>query len=109
VRAVSALVLAAGCAIAHVPAGESPAAARMHTIVIENVQFSPATLTIHRGDRVIWVNKDLFPHSASAGSKAFDSGAIAPGASWTYTASRAGDYAYACTFHPTMKGRLIVR
>ena len=73
------------------------------------MQFSPASLTVSPGDRIVWVNKDLFPHTATADSKAFDSRDIAAGASWTYVAVRSGEYAYSCTFHPTMKGRLVVR
>ena len=89
-------------------AGATERGGAVHTIVVENMVYSPARLVVHRGDRVVWVNKDLFPHTASAGSAAFDSGSIAAGASWTFTAARAGDYAYGCKFHPTMKGELKV-
>lgn len=80
-----------------------------HTVIIENMRFSPDELTVKRGDRVVWVNKDLFPHTVTADGKAFDSGSIAVDASWSYVTNQPGDYAYLCTFHPTMKGRLIVR
>lgn len=78
-------------------------------LTIENLQFKPATLTVQRGDRVVWVNKDLFPHTVTATNKAFDSGSIAPGDSWAYVAVRATAFSYGCTFHPTMKGLLKVR
>ena len=86
-----------------------PAEGAAHTVVIENMQFTPAELSVHRGDRIVWVNKDLFPHTATAASHAFDSGGIAAGSSWTYVASKAGEYAYGCTFHPTMKAILKVQ
>ena len=73
------------------------------------MQFSPKTLTVHRRDRVVWVNKDLFPHTATAAAKAFDSHEIAANGSWTYIARKAGEYAYGCSLHATMKGKLIVR
>ena len=73
------------------------------------MQFSPPELTVHRGDRIVWVNKDLFPHTVTAARKSFDSGSIAAGASWSYVAATSGDYAYGCTFHPTMQGRLTVQ
>jgi plastocyanin len=79
-----------------------------HTVTIENMQFHPQELTVHRGDRIVWENKDLFPHTATA-DKVFDSGSIASNASWSYVATRTGEYAYACTFHPTMKGKLKVQ
>jgi plastocyanin len=55
------------------------------------------------------VNKDLYPHTATADDGTFDSGNIAAEASWTYTASKPGEYAYICTYHPTMKAKLIVQ
>lgn len=79
-----------------------------HTVTIENMQFQPQELTVHRGDRIVWVNKDLFPHTVTA-AKVFDSGSIASNASWRYVATRKGEYAYGCTFHPTMKGKLKVQ
>jgi plastocyanin len=82
---------------------------RAHTVVIENMQFTPATLTVSTGERVVWVNKDLFPHTATADDKTFDSKEIAANASWTYVAGKAGEYPYGCTLHPTMKARLIVK
>lgn len=83
---------------------------RTHTIVIENMRFAPETLTVQRGDRVVWVNKDLFPHTATAAGKTgFDSHAIAAGASWSHVAGRAGTLPYVCTLHPGMKGTLVVQ
>ena len=79
-----------------------------HTVTIENMQFQPQELTVHRGDRIVWVNKDLFPHTVTA-PKIFDSGSIASNASWSYSATRSGQYAYGCTYHPTMKGTLKVQ
>jgi plastocyanin len=80
-----------------------------HTVTIENLQFSPRQLTVQRGDRIVWVNKDLFPHTATADGHAFDSGSIAPNGSWTYLAGKPGEYSYGCTFHPTMKATLTVQ
>ncbi|HEV2551108.1 MAG TPA: cupredoxin family copper-binding protein [Stellaceae bacterium] len=79
-----------------------------HTVTIENMQFQPQELIVHRGDRIVWVNKDLFPHTVTA-DKIFDSGSIASNASWSYSARKSGEYAYGCTFHPTMKGKLKVQ
>ena len=86
-----------------------PAAGQSHVVVVENVQFSPANLTVKSGERVTWVNKDLFPHTATADAKVFDSKAIAPNAAWTWVAGKPGRYTYACTFHPTMKASITVQ
>ena len=86
-----------------------PAAGQSHVVVVENVQFSPPSLTVKSGELVTWVNKDLFPHTATADAKAFDSKAIAPNAAWTWVAGKPGTYGYACTFHPTMKATITVQ
>lgn len=83
-------------------------AGRTHTVIIESMRFTPQTLVVHRGDRVTWINKDLFPHTVTAKGK-FDSRQIAAGGSWTYVAQKAGVYDYACTLHVGMTGRLEVR
>jgi plastocyanin len=78
-----------------------------HTVVMEGVKFTPEMLTVRRGDTVVWVNKDPFPHTVTA-KGAFDSRSIAAGESWKYTPRKAGEHAYICTFHPNMKGTLRV-
>lgn len=105
----AALTLALGLAVAVAFANTRAPTPRTYTVTIENMEFSPKTLTVQRHDRVVWVNKDLFPHTATASSKVFDSHEIAATGSWTYIAGKAGEYAYGCSLHPTMKGKLIVR
>lgn len=88
-------------------------------MTIEGSRYIPSTLTVRVGDSIVWVNKDLFPHTATSSAAAtsaapsasavFDSQAIAPEQAWTYKASAKGDYAYVCLYHPTMKGTLRVR
>jgi plastocyanin len=80
-----------------------------HTITIENMRFSPEALSVQRGDRIVWINKDLFPHTATGKAKEFDSGSIAAEGSWAYAANEPGEHAYVCTFHPTMSGMITVR
>lgn len=80
-----------------------------HTVVMEGVVYAPETLTVNAGDTVVWVNKDPFPHTATAEEKQFDSGLIAAGASWKHTFTEKGRFPYICTYHPTMKGTLVVR
>jgi plastocyanin len=88
---------------------ESVAAAQptTHTVVIDGVKYEPETVTVKRGDTVIWVNKDPFPHTVTAGG-VFDSREIPAGKAWKYTARKTGEYAYICTLHPNMKGTLKV-
>ena len=78
-------------------------------MTIEALQFQPATLTVHPGDRITWMNKDLFPHTATGPKGTFDSRSIPAGASWTFVADKPGTFTYTCVFHPMMKATLTVR
>jgi plastocyanin len=80
-------------------------AARTHTVVMEGMKFSPATLRIQPGDTIIFKNNDLVPHTATAKQReVFDSGIIKPGESWTFVPKFHAPVTYVCTFHPMMEG-----
>jgi plastocyanin len=83
-------------------------AATTHEVKIEGMQFSPATVKVHRGDTVTWRNNDLVPHTVTAAGK-FDSGAIATGKTFSRKMDAPGAYDYICTYHPGMKGRIEVQ
>ena len=78
------------------------------TVIIESTKFEPATLRVRRGDTVVWINKDPFPHTATGTPGTFDSRNIGPDRSWKYVPKKAGTFSYRCTLHPTMVGTLIV-
>jgi plastocyanin len=80
---------------------------KTHTVIMQSMEFRPETLTVKLGDSIVWVNKDLVPHTATTDS--FDSRSIPAGKSWKYTTQTKGDFPYGCTFHPTMRGTLRVR
>ena len=82
---------------------------RTHTVTMENMRFQPRTLTVTRGDTVVWVNKDLVPHTATSEAGGFDSQLVAADKSWRFTVQKKGDFAYVCTFHPTMTAMLRVK
>src|SRR5687767_12266181 len=74
---------------------------KTHTVNIENMRFDPQELTVKAGDTIVWVNKDLVPHTAtSAKAGVFDSGFMEAGQSWKYLVKGNGEVAYICTFHP---------
>ena len=92
-------------------ADTAPPAPASHTVVIEGMQFTPATLNVRAGDSVTWVNKDIVDHTATtpaSARNAFDSRLIPAGKSWKRTFSEAGSYDYLCTYHPTMTGMIKV-
>jgi plastocyanin len=79
-----------------------------HTVTIDATSYRPARLAVHVGDTVVWVNKDLIPHTATAKGGGFDSKVLAAGASFRFTVEAKGAADYACLFHPTMAGRIDV-
>jgi plastocyanin len=92
------------------PAGASPKgkAAPALVIVIEAMKFLPAVLNVTAGDTVIWQNKDPFPHNVVSADKQIHSPDIPAGGSWKFKAKKAGEFAYVCTLHPGMSGKLVV-
>jgi plastocyanin len=80
---------------------------RVVHVSIHNMQFVPARLEIKQGDVVEWTNDDLTPHTAT--SATFDSGSIEPDKSWRRTFTEAGEFPYACTFHPDMKATVVAK
>ena len=106
-----------GCAVASIAAllcmhasmavfGVQPV---VHTVLIEGTSFTPQTLTVRRGDTIVWTNRDPFPHTVTARKGQFDSHLLAEDHSWRYTARTTGEFPYFCTLHQTMTGVLIVK
>ena len=79
---------------------------QQHTIVIEHMQFTPASLTVHKGDQVTFLNKDLVVHNVKAVSDETWVDSLQTGTSFTMTASKSSDYF--CSLHPVMKGKIEV-
>jgi plastocyanin len=77
-------------------------------VTIDGASFSPADLTVKAGETIVWVNRDLLAHTATAKNGAFESKVIQPGESWRFVAKTPGSFPYTCAFHP-MKGTLTVR
>lgn len=80
---------------------------RGYVIVIGKMQYGPMPVGLHAGDRIDWVNHDIFEHTATARDGRFDID-LKPGATVHMTAS-AGTTAFFCKFHPGMTGTLVVK
>lgn len=79
-----------------------------HTVEIREMEFHPAELRVNPGDTIVWVNRDLVPHTATAPDSAWTSPPLAQGERWRMVARAPGEGAYICAFHPVMEARLIV-
>lgn len=83
-------------------------AAPVQIIVIEQMGFKPAKVTVKPGQTIEWVNKDMFEHTATAKGYSFDLD-LKPGAKARITAPKSGVIAYFCRFHPGMTGEIRVQ
>jgi plastocyanin len=80
------------------------------TVVIQNFSFKPANITIKRGTRVRWINKDTTAHTATANNgRSFDSGSLGKGQRFSHTFKSAGKKSYHCEIHPDMRGSVVVK
>lgn len=77
---------------------------------IHNFAFSPNTLTVPKGARIVWTNRDDEPHTIVSAAGAFKaSQALDTDDSFATTLDKPGAYAYFCGIHPMMVGKIIVR
>ncbi|RUL62633.1 hypothetical protein EKH79_16870 [Dyella dinghuensis] len=83
---------------------------KIYRVEIHGFAFSPKTLSVPAGARVVWVNSDDEPHVVtSAGSLFTSSKALDTGDSFSTTFQKPGTYAYYCSIHPMMVGTIIVQ
>jgi plastocyanin len=81
--------------------------ATFHTVLIKQMKFEPAELTLHKGDTVLWINKDITDHDVTEETrKAWASPKLMIGKSWTKVVKESTNYY--CSIHVVMKGKLIV-
>jgi plastocyanin len=86
------------------PAASEGAAATGSTVSMAGLAFQPESLTIPAGTEVVFRNDDVAPHTVTDSGGEFDSGILAPGASFTLRVDNSFDYV--CTIHPSMKARV---
>jgi plastocyanin len=80
-------------------------------VVIDDFAFGPGTLTVPRGTKVTWTNKDDEPHTVTSDSdpKTLKSPALDTDESFSFTFNEAGTFKYFCSIHPRMQGTVIVQ
>jgi plastocyanin len=81
------------------------AAPRTHVVVIDKMKFGPVPAGIHAGDTILWVNRDIFRHTATARNGSFSID-LAPKAQGRTVVAKPGKIAFYCKYHPGMTGAL---
>jgi len=94
-------------AVLLMPMPPASAAPRTHIIAIDKMKFGAMPAGLHAGDRVVWINKDMFRHTATAKDGSFNVDLPAGGKGRTVL-QRPGTFAFTCKFHPGMRGVLKV-
>jgi plastocyanin len=78
-------------------------------VSIAGFSFGPTTLKVSAGEKVTWTNADDTPHQISlVGADGKRSEVMLKGQSATMQFDAAGNIAYICGLHPTMKGTIEV-
>ena len=77
-------------------------------VTIADFQFTPASMQVVQGTTVTWTNTGPSTHTTTSDSGAWDSGALAPGKSFSFKFNTPGTFAFHCSIHPNMKGTITV-
>lgn len=110
---LAALVVVIGCGGNSSPVAATPPPAGgggggAASVSIANLAFAPTSISVKAGQSVTWQNNDTTTHTATADGGAFDTGAVAPGASRSATMNTPGTFSYHCTIHPFMTASVTV-
>ncbi|MDE0804756.1 MAG: cupredoxin domain-containing protein [Acidimicrobiales bacterium] len=89
--------------------GETGGGEAVDTVDIVDFEYAPVDATVAAGSEVTFTNADGTPHTATASDGSFNTDSIDSDGEGAITApDEPGEYAYICSFHPFMKGTLIV-
>lgn len=80
----------------------------LYTVKIEQMKFSPEVLEVHKGDTIMWDNRDMVAHNVTEKKQGgWSSSALQPGNTWKLVVKEDADYF--CSIHPVMKGKLVLK
>jgi len=102
-------VLALASSLAPLIGASDPTNAKTIDVAIEHFAFTPASIEVEAGDTVVFTNRDIAPHTATAIDGSWTTKDIASGKSEAVVVPAKGDGAFFCKYHIVMKGRLIIK
>ena len=87
-----------------------PAAAAPHTytIVMDKLKFGAMPAGMHKGDVLIWDNRDMFRHTATADDHHSFDVDLMPGQRKKMVLTKVGTFPFYCRYHPNMKATLVI-
>lgn len=102
------LAIAAFGAATLLATSPATAAPRTFTVLIDKMKFGPVPVDLKRGDAIVWINRDILRHSATASDHSFDAD-LPPGTKIRAVLNKSGTINFSCRYHPGMRGTLRVR
>jgi plastocyanin len=79
-------------------------------VTMQNIAFSPKTITVKVGQKITWTNQDSVPHNVTSQSgEKIASPTFTKGGTFSFTPTKAGTINYVCTIHPGMDGTIVVK
>jgi len=83
---------------------------KTENIAITNFAFSPATITINKGDTIVWTNMGSVSHTVTSDSgNELASSSLPNGQTYSHTFNIIGTFSYHCSIHTMMKGTVTVQ
>ena len=76
------------------------------SVNIDNFTFAPTPLSVPKGTRVTWTNKDDIPHTVVDTGGRFKSSVLDTDQTWNFDFREPGTYEYFCSLHPHMTGKV---
>jgi len=88
----------------------TPARAADTIVVMKENKFLPEAITVQVGDTVTWVNQDVAVHNATADDarESWKTPNLNQNVEASVTFDAAATFAYRCTIHPGMDGRITI-
>ncbi len=79
-----------------------------HKISIQNFAFDQSSITVKKGDTIVWTNKDSAPHTVTGDLGTLVSQTLNTNGTYSFTFNTVGTVSYHCAFHPSMKATVVV-
>ncbi|MEK7473332.1 MAG: plastocyanin/azurin family copper-binding protein [Patescibacteria group bacterium] len=87
-----------------------PRGSSTYNVAIQNFAFVQPIITVKKGDKIIFQNRDSVGHTVTADGDGFDSPLLLQNQTYTLDTSdlAPGSYPYHCTPHPNMRATIVI-
>jgi Icc protein len=92
-----------------VAAGGVAGALAANEVTIDNFAFNPKIVSVDRGSKLTWRNRDDVPHKIQSADNRFTgSPLLDTKAAYSVSFPESGEFSYFCSLHPVMQGKVVV-